>query len=87
MRNKTIDIIKGIAIFLVVLGHVIQFRFLPESFDENYLFRMIYSFHMPLFMFLSGYLVWKESLITVNLQKKFRRLIIPFLCGEEYLTF
>ena len=78
MRNKTIDIIKGIAIFLVVLGHVIQFRFLPESFDENYLFRMIYSFHMPLFMFLSGYLVWKESLITVNLQKKFRRLIIPF---------
>ena len=48
-RNATIDIARGIGIILVVLGHnwtVLQ--------DKGDLFRVIYSFHMPLFFFLSG---------------------------------
>jgi fucose 4-O-acetylase-like acetyltransferase len=48
-RNATIDIAKGIGIILVVLGHnptVLQ--------DKGELFRVIYSFHLPLFFFLSG---------------------------------
>ena len=44
-RDITIDFLKGIAIFLVVLGHL--FPVPPVS-------NFIYSFHMPLFMFLSG---------------------------------
>lgn len=52
------DIIKGIAIILVVLGHCIQFG---SAFSTNLLFFKssifiaIYSFHMPLFMLISGY--------------------------------
>lgn len=49
-RILQIDVLKGFAILLVVLGHAIY-----ETYSENNIvFRMIYSFHMPLFMFLSG---------------------------------
>lgn len=53
-----IDVIKGIAIFLMLWGHCIQ-----ECLDgsnlsvyDNGVFKFIYSFHMPLFMLVSGYL-------------------------------
>jgi len=41
-----------LAIILVVVGHVIQGS--SEKFDDLLWFRVIYSFHMPLFVFLSG---------------------------------
>lgn len=51
------NIIRGIAIFLMLWGHCIQYCSLG-SFPvfENGMFRAIYSFHMPLFMIVSGYL-------------------------------
>lgn len=52
MRNKALDLSKGIAITLVVIGHTIQN--LDENFDQNLWFRIIYSFHMPFFIMLSG---------------------------------
>jgi fucose 4-O-acetylase-like acetyltransferase len=48
-RNQTLDITKGLGILLVVLGH--NWMVLHE---EGELFRIIFSFHMPLFFFLSG---------------------------------
>ena len=48
-RNPTIDIARGIGIILVVLGH--SWTVLQE---KGELFRVIYSFHLPLFFFLSG---------------------------------
>ena len=50
------DVMKGLAILLVVLGHAIQ-KNIP-SFQMNYLFSFIYSFHMPLFFVVSGYLMY-----------------------------
>ncbi|WP_091933552.1 acyltransferase family protein [Propionivibrio dicarboxylicus] len=47
-----LDFVKGVAIILVVLGHTFQNQ--TSNFDELYGFRFIYSFHMPLFAFLSG---------------------------------
>lgn len=54
-RNNSIDIAKGIGILLVVIGHnwII-------THDKALLFRMIYSFHMPLFFILAGVFV-KEA--------------------------
>ena len=58
-RNDVLDIVKGIAAILVVWGHTIQY-FSVGGFDfwESSIFRMIYSFHMPLFMLVSGYLFY-----------------------------
>ena len=53
---KWVNIAKGIAIFLVVYGHVIEG--LAEGGYEFASYEMqhgiIYAFHMPLFFFLSG---------------------------------
>jgi fucose 4-O-acetylase-like acetyltransferase len=77
-RNELIDFLKGYAILLVVLGHCIQ-RTLPQSFDVHPLFRVIYSFHMPLFMFLSGYVAYFSfSGKTQQLLSRMQTLMIPF---------
>lgn len=62
-RNNYLDFLRGIAILLVVVGHCIQFgsgsAYLKSGlYFANPLFKFIYSFHMPLFMLISGYLGW-----------------------------
>ena len=55
-RNEFVDTLRGILIFLVVWGHSIQYlAYSDESFWSDGVFKLIYSFHMPLFMALSGY--------------------------------
>lgn len=80
-RDYTIDSIKGFAILLVVWGHSIQFiKKDGLSFFENGMFIIIYSFHMPLFMMISGYLfyysLYRLSTHTI-ITKRFLQLIIP----------
>ena len=57
-RNRYVDSAKGIAIFLLLWGHCIQSCVVNSGIDffENTVFQVIYSFHMPLFMLISGYL-------------------------------
>lgn len=50
-RNKQIDISKGIAIILMILGH----SFILTANWTNFFFKFVYSFHMPLFIIFSGY--------------------------------
>ena len=85
-RSKELDIIKGITIFLVVYGHVIQYTSINNyNFFENYIFKLIYIFHMPVFGLLSGFLFYnlknKEfkdlSIVKQIIQKKFMQLIVP----------
>lgn len=59
-HNQFIDFTKGIAIFLMILGHCIQYLLSSTQLNvyENWLFKFIYSFHMPLFMLISGYLFY-----------------------------
>lgn len=70
-----LDFMKGCAILLVILGHSIQTSVV--KFDDNFIFRIIYSFHMPLFMLLSGFTI--QLPLKINILKKMRRLFIPFL--------
>ena len=77
-RNELLDLLKGFAILLVVLGHAVQYN-LTKTFDSHPIFRVIYSFHMPLFMFISGYvscISFKGS--TRQLLSRLRTLILPF---------
>lgn len=60
-RIKYWDLLKGIAIFLVVWGHTIQYGGSGSIFFDNKAFIFIYSFHMPLFLLISGYFLAKSA--------------------------
>ena len=80
-RLQFIDIIKGIAIIFVVLAHLIQTNTLESK--TNVVFQIINSFHMPLFFFASGFIVFKVCKLE-KWQKyksffvsKLRSLVLP----------
>lgn len=84
-RNPYLDIVKGITIISVILGHSIQsgngVEYLDNgSFFDNIVFQFIYSFHMPLFMLISGYLFYhsieKKSILEI-IKAKCRSLLLP----------
>ncbi len=76
-RLYYIDNLKALLILLVVLGHCIQN--LDLDFDNNIIFRYIYSFHMPLFMFVSGFLSYRKEYKWESLRRRFVQLVIPFI--------
>lgn len=74
------DILKTFAVFLVILGHISSTYDSREYFSPVALW--IYSFHMPLFMMLSG-MFFKYSLkkdFKTLLIDKSRLLLLPLLC-------
>lgn len=75
-RIPWIDWSKVIAIYFVVLGH-----FVAKSNTTNIIFvHWIYSFHMPFFFFISGYLFKiKEKRFVDLLKRVFHSLILPYL--------
>ncbi len=88
LRDMRIDGIKLFLIFLVVLGHL--------SYDDYgiKINRIIYSFHMPAFVFLSGYLTsfksitsrriaWVKSTILIYLVAQLFHVLLSFLLGES----
>lgn len=81
-RDLGLDAIKALATLLVIIGHVIQYT--NVDFDNSIFFRVIYSFHMPLFMFVSGYLVPKTA-GDGFLTSKFKQLVVPFLLWSVLL--
>lgn len=87
-RNEVIDVLRGIAVLGVLLGHAIQ-RGMIINYEQNIIFKIIYSFHMPLFMLLSGYTMYKYTKkYDINfLKKKFIRLIIPTIVWSYLIYF
>lgn len=53
VRHSGFDNLKGILIICVVLGHFLELC--PSNSPAEDLYLMIYSFHMPLFFFISGF--------------------------------
>ena len=88
-RYEWLDISKGIAILLVVLGHAIQYYLYPIDYADSLSYRVIYSFHMPFFFFLSGLSSGFSNnpfFNKDNLKKKIKRLMIPYVAwGLIYL--
>jgi len=78
-RFTDIDIAKGLCIILVVIGH-----YKPDNSPDWYhtLIDVIYCFHMPLFMYASGF-IYHATKKPVTYQKfvwkKFKRLVIPYI--------
>lgn len=78
-RNTYVDFLKGILTFPVLWGHCIQHSSATGyDYFNDIAFRIIYSFHMPLFMMLSGYVFY------ITLSKKGRKKVIKS-CITKYL--
>lgn len=77
-RQVYLDVVKLFAIFIVLWGHCVQFMG-GGDFWTNPVFEFIYSFHMPLFMVISGFFftsVMKYSFFEV-IRKKALQLLLP----------
>lgn len=85
IRLSYIDRAKGVAILLVVFGHVFCNMGYPDDESRMHLlsYQFVATFHMPLFFFLSG-LVMKSGFNNIvsigkDFVKRFRSIMIPFL--------
>lgn len=77
IRNHNIDAAKAIGIFLVCLGHICTTKS-PNSI-VNFINCFCYTFHIPLFFFISGMLFKKEQAkFSDFIKRKFKALIIPY---------
>lgn len=65
-RINWIDLVKGFGIILVIYGH-----------NFPYLEKYIYSFHIPLFFFMSG-LFHPKTLTIEIVKKRTKQILIPF---------
>ena len=89
-RYTEIDLARGIGIFLVVLGHSIKQTGVSAGWIKILTY-IIYSFHMPLFFCLSGFV--SAKILTMNRRERgsyiisrARRLLIPyFTIGLIYI--
>ena len=71
-RINYLDYIKGFTILSVVLGHIYS--------ANNPIKIWIYSFHMPLFFIVSGFLSNNKRLdIITTIKKKFKSRMIPYI--------
>lgn len=80
MRNRKIDNIKVLLISLVVLGHLLELQL--DYGINRLLYFIIYSFHMPMFVYVSGYFAsfqWKRLL---------KKIVWPYILFQAaYILF
>ena len=70
-RQKWIDNAKGIAILLVIIGHV-------SGGLSGISFQFVYGIHLTMFFLLSGYTLKAKALTREYVSIKFRRLMVPY---------
>ena len=71
-RIEYIDIARGIGILLVVMGHN------DFAVVSPFAYKLIYSFHMPLFFFLSGYFLNTGVGFWNFFKKRFNSVLKPY---------
>ncbi|MDE7206455.1 MAG: acyltransferase family protein, partial [Lachnospiraceae bacterium] len=80
-RNYRIDNIKAVLIFLVVFGHML------ELIAAKQIYLIIYSFHMPAFIFVTGYYAkFRPRKILLELMMPYILFQTLYLIFEGYTT-
>lgn len=87
-RINEFDYIRCIAMFMVVMGHVLLFSL---KIEHTALFGLIGICEMPLFFIVSGYLAYKEreessSETMLRLLKRSRTLLVPLVVWSVVLN-
>lgn len=80
-RNNFFDSLKFILIVLVVLGHVMEYGIYEDHFRLS-IFSFIYTFHMPLFIFISGY--FSKNITWEKYKKSFLSLFLVYVVFQAY---
>lgn len=68
-RLQYIDIARGIAIICVILGHL----------GNPLITRVVFTFHVPLFFFITGYFTSSKRSVCDFIKNKARTLIVPYM--------
>ena len=88
-RIAWLDFAKLMAIYLVLYGHTLQYLKTDIDPHYNYMWLFIYSFHMPLFMLISGYFSYGilHDKFSTLIKKKTLQLIVPCLIWGGFWYF
>jgi len=76
-----VDIAKGIGIILVVMGHN------DFALISPFAHKLIYSFHMPMFFFMSGMFFKPDIPFSTFVRQRFNRVLRPFLFMILFIFF
>ncbi len=78
-RLESLDLMQGIAMLWVVVGHHLL-PFMPSEYGSFH--HYIYAFHMPLFIWISGFLMaysYKGGSYGTYLGGKLRKFFVPYI--------
>lgn len=81
-RDFSFDNIRAVLIFLVIFGHAIEYFRLVDPVAE-FIYVFIYLFHMPVFIFISGY--FSKNLVRGR-ETAVRNFLLPYLLLNVVLT-
>ena len=93
-RNKLLDYLKCFSIILMIFGHCITngsgAEFRANSLAQgNPLYVYIYTFHMPIFMMVSGYLfgkgIHKKTVVDI-VKSRIKTVLIPIIVWQILYT-
>ena len=86
-RNNAVDVIRGIAILMVVLGHTITGS--VTDFENSLIYNIIWSLQMPLFFTISGYITkFSHEIDTVkDLGSFFKKRTLSYIGPWVIWTF
>lgn len=92
LRLNYIDCLRGFTIFLVVLGHMMRgvYNAGMQPYYFKYIDAIIYSFHMPLMFFISGYVnsFSKKTLsFRISIINSILQLYVPYIFFSYVLWF
>lgn len=69
-RVQYLDIAKGIAIICIVIGHNLGIPAVGH---------VVFTFHVPIFYFITGYLMNRNSSVSDFVKRRSKRLLLPYL--------
>ena len=86
------DILKCLAIFMVVVGHCLQRSYMAydvvtTSFYDDSVFKFIYGCHLPLFMAISGYFFYgtiRKYTFREVVKSRFTRFVVPIITWHVF---
>ncbi len=89
-RQYYMDMLKGAAIYMVVMGHVLTLCI--GEINDTLLFRIIGEIHMPLFFFISGWFTFKRHsdgtpFRTPDLWQRTLQLLVPMVIVSSIWIF